>query len=108
VDYSKIAGILRYINDNSLDLAHVEFLPQDFFIKFREGLDLALFVDGGWATLTPEGEQVLGSVWTIVCATREIDPAVMYDSPLDFFKAQATDAEVVDMNTKRKKSKKKK
>jgi len=108
VNYSKIAGILRYINDNSLDLAHVEFLPQDFFIKFREGLDLALFVDGGWATLTPEGEQVLGSVWTIVCATREIDPAVMYDSPLDFFKAQATDAEVVDMNTKRKKSKKKK
>lgn len=108
MDYGKVAGILRYLNDNSLELADLEFLPQDFFIKFREGLDLALFVDGGWATLTSEGEQVLGSVWGVMCATRDIDPAVMYDSPLDFFKAQATDAEVIDINTKRKKSKKKK
>ena len=107
MDYGKVAGILRYLNDNSMELVDLEFLPSDFFIKFREGLDLALFVDGGWAELTPEGEKVLSSVWGIMCASREIDPAVMYDSPLDFFKAQAQDAEVVDIKTKRKKRKKK-
>lgn len=110
MDYSKLAGILRYLNDNSLDLVDMEFLPSDFFIEFNEGLSLALFVDGGWAKLTPEGKKVLDSVWGIVCAVRKIDPKVIYDTPLDFFKAQAieTDAEVIDINIKKKKSKKKK
>ena len=48
MDYSKVAGILRYLNDNALDLADLDFLPSDFFLEFAEGLDLATFVDGGW------------------------------------------------------------
>ena len=110
MDYSKVAGILRYLNDNSLELVDLEYLPSDFFIEFQQGLELALFVDGGWAKLTPEGKKVLDSVWNILCKVRSIDPNVMYDSPMDFFKAQAveTDAEVIDINSKRKKNKKKK
>lgn len=110
MDYGKVAGILRYLNDNSVELVDLEFLPSDFFIEFQEGLDLALFVDGGWAKLTSEGKKVLGSVWGIMCAARQLDPSVMYDSPLDFFKAQAeeTEAEIIDINSKKKKSKKKK
>jgi hypothetical protein len=108
LDYSKVAGILRYLNDNSLELVDMEFLPSDFFIEFREGLDLALFVDGGWAKLTPEGKKVLESIWEVLCIVRKLDPKVAYDTPLEFFKAQAQDAEVIPIDTKRKKSKKKK
>jgi hypothetical protein len=107
VDYGKVAGILRYLKENDIDLVDLEYMPPEFFMEFSEGLELALFVDGGWATLTKEGEKVLSSVWGVVCSVREIDPAVMYDSPLDFFKAQAQDAEVIDIKTKRKKRKKK-
>lgn len=106
LDYGKVAGILRYLNDNALDLVDMEFLPQNFFMEFSEGLDLALYVDGGWATLTKEGQKVIEAVWKVMCATREIDPKVMYDSPMDFFKAQATDAEVVPIEKGRKKKKK--
>jgi hypothetical protein len=43
-----------------------------------------------------------------MCAARQIDPKIMYDSPLDFFKAQAEDAEVIPIDSKKKKRKKKK
>ena len=102
VDFGKIASILRYINDDALQLADIEFLPQDFFVQFSEGLELASFVDGGWATLTKEGETVLETVWKIMCITRELDPEIMYDNPLEFFKAQAEDAEVIPIERGKK------
>jgi hypothetical protein len=105
LDYSKVAGILRYLNDNALDLADLDFLPSDFFLEFAEGLDLATFVDGGWATLTDEGKLILETVWKIMCAARQIDPEIMYDSPMEFFKSQAEDAEIIPIDSKRKKKK---
>ena len=95
MDYGKVAGILRYLNDNALDLVDIDYLPQDFFIEFSEGLDLATFVDGGWATLTDDGKVVLDSIWKVLCVTRELDPDVMYDNALEFFKSQAVDADVI-------------
>lgn len=102
MDYGKVVGILRYLNDNALDLSDMEYLPQDFFIEFQEGLELASFVDGGWAKLTNEGKVVIDTIWQLLCRVRELDPNDMYDNPLEFFKAQAEDAEVIPIEKGKK------
>jgi hypothetical protein len=107
VDYGKVVGILRYLKENDIDLVDIEYLPSQFFMEFSEGLELATFVDGGWATLTDEGKNVIDSVWGILCDTRELDPKVMYDSVLEFFKAQAEDAKVIPIKQGKKKKKSK-
>jgi hypothetical protein len=107
VHYGKVAGILRYLRENDIELVDLEYLPSEFFIEFSEGLELATFVDGGWAKLTNEGKKVIDSIWGILCATRGLDPKVMYDDILDFFKAQAQDAEVVPIEQGKKKKKSK-
>ncbi len=107
MDYGKAVGILRYLKENELDIVDIEFLPSEFFIEFEEGLQLAVFVDGGWAKLTSEGKVVIDSIWGILCALRDISPNVMYDNLLDFFKAQAIDAEVVPIEQGKKKKKSK-
>ena len=40
-----------------------------------------------------------------MCAARQIDPEIMYDSPMEFFKSQAEDAEIIPIDSKRKKKK---
>lgn len=102
MDFGKIASILRYISDDALQLSDIEFLPQDFFLEFSEGLTLATFVDAGWATLTKDGETVLATLWNILCDIRDLNPEVMYDNPYEFFKAQAEDAEVIPIKRGKK------
>ena len=109
MDYSKIADILTYVNDEAMALVDVEYLPSEFFIDFSEVLDFATSVSGGWATPTFDGEQALLMVWNFLCDMRELDANVMYDTPLDFFKAQTVDADIVPIEQgKKKKGRKKK
>ena len=88
MDYNKIASILAQINLDALELEEVEYLPSDFWKDLEDGLTLAVFVNGGWAEPTEMGKSQLGYAWRILCDMRDLDPEVMYDTPLDFFKAQ--------------------
>jgi hypothetical protein len=88
LDYNKIADILTQINLDALDLEAVEYLPSDFWKDLEDGLTFAVFVNGGWAEPTEMGKSQLGYAWRILCDMRDLDPEVMYDTPLDFFKAQ--------------------
>ena len=88
MDYNKIASILAQINLDALELEEVEYLPSDFWKDLEDGLTLAVFVNGGWAEPTEMGKSQLGYAWRILCDMRDLDPEVMYDSPIDFFKAQ--------------------
>jgi hypothetical protein len=88
MDYNKIASILTQINLDALDLEQVEYLPSDFWKDLEDGLTFAVFVNGGWAEPTEMGKSQLGYAWRILCDMRDLDPEVMYDSPIDFFKAQ--------------------
>ena len=88
MDYGKIASILTQINLDALDLEQVEYLPSDFWIDLEDGLTFAVFVNGGWAEPTEMGKSQLEFVWRTLCDMRDLDPEVMYDSALDFFKAQ--------------------
>ena len=89
MDFNKIAIILSQINTDALELERVEYLPSDFWVDFEDGLNLADFVAGKWAEPTEMGKSQLELVWRTLCDIREIDPDTMYDSPADFFKAQA-------------------
>ena len=88
MDFGKIAVILSQINTDALELENVEYLPSDFWVDFEDGLGLADFVAGGWAEPTEMGKSQLEFVWRTLCDMRDLDPEVMYDTPLDFFKAQ--------------------
>jgi len=88
LDYNKIASILTQINLDALDLEEVEYLPSDFWIDFEDGLEFAIFVNGGWAEPTEMGKSQLELVWRTLCDMRDLDPEVMYDNAIDFFKAQ--------------------
>ena len=88
MDYNKIASILAQINLDALELEEVEYLPSDFWKDLEDGLTLAVFVNGGWAEPTEMGKSQLEFVWRTLCDMRDLDPEVMYDTPLDFFKAQ--------------------
>ena len=95
VDFGKIANILTIIYQDGVDLAAVEYLPADFWKECQDGLELATFVSGGWAEPTETGKSQLEYVWRVLCDLRELDPEMMYDSPMAFFEAQAVDAEVI-------------
>ena len=88
MDYNKIASILAQINLDALELEEVEYLPSEFWTDLEDGLTFAVFVNGGWAEPTEMGKSQLGYAWRILCDMRDLDPEVMYDTPLDFFKAQ--------------------
>lgn len=102
MDYGKAVGILRYLNDNADEMVNMEFISPDFFIEYSDALQLSTFVDGGWATLTDEGKKVIGLVWNILCQVRDINPLESFDSPMDFFRSQALDAEVIPIERGRK------
>ena len=109
MDYSKIADILTYINDEAMTLVDVEYLQAEFFTDFSEVLDFATSVSCNWATPTFDGEQALLMVWNYLCDMRDLDANVMYDTILDFFKAQAVDADILPIEEgKKKKGRKKK
>ena len=88
MDYNKIADILTQINLDALDLEAVEYLPSDFWKDLEDGLTFAVFVNGGWAEPTEMGKSQLELVWRTLCDMRDLDPEVMYDNAIDFFKAQ--------------------
>ena len=88
MDYNKIADILTQINLDALELEAVEYLPSDFWIDLEDGLELAVFVNSGWAEPTEMGKSQLELAWRMLCDMRDLDPEVMYDTPLDFFKSQ--------------------
>jgi hypothetical protein len=88
LDYNKIADILTQINLDALDLEAVEYLPSDFWKDLEDGLTFAVFVNGGWAEPTEMGKSQLELVWRTLCDMRDLDPEVMYDNAIDFFKAQ--------------------
>jgi hypothetical protein len=89
MDYNKIANILSRINTDALELENAEYLPSEFWIDLEDGLYLADFIAGGWANPTKDGEAQLELAWRMLCDMRELDPEIMYDSPDDFFRAQA-------------------
>lgn len=95
MDYGKIAEILATIYDDGVDLAAVEYLPADYWTECEDALVLADFVSGGWAEPTEMGKSQLEYAWRVLCDVRELDPEIMYDSVLDFFQAQAVDAEII-------------
>jgi hypothetical protein len=88
MDYNKIADILAYISIEAESLVEVEYLPIDFWAGLVDELKLAEYVAAGWATVTTLGEFELEYAWRELCEMRELDPDVMYDTALDFFRAQ--------------------
>jgi hypothetical protein len=88
MDYNKIADILAYISIEAESLVEVSYLPIDFWAGLVDELKLAEYVAAEWVTLTPLGEFELEYAWRELCEMRDLDPEVMYDTALDFFKAQ--------------------
>ncbi len=88
MDYSKIADILAYISIEAESLVAVEYLPVDFWAGLVDELKLAEYVAAGWVTLTNLGEFEIEYAWRELCEMRDLDPEVMYDTAIDFFKAQ--------------------
>jgi hypothetical protein len=88
MDYNKIADILAYISIEAESLVEVSYLPIDFWAGLVDELKLAEYVAAEWVTLTSLGEFELEYAWRELCEMRELDPEVMYDTALDFFKAQ--------------------
>jgi hypothetical protein len=69
----------------------VQYLPIDFWAGLVDELKLAEYVAAEWVTLTSLGEFELEYAWRELCEMRDLDPEVMYDTALDFFKAQETE-----------------
>ena len=90
MDYGKIADILAYISIEAESLVEVEYLPVDFWAGLVDELKLAEYVAAEWVTLTSLGEFEIEYAWRELCEMRDLDPEVMYDTALDFFKAQET------------------
>jgi hypothetical protein len=88
MDYNKIADILAYISIEAESLVEVSYLPIDFWAGLVDELKLAEYVAAEWVTLTTLGEFELEYAWRELCEMRELDPEVMYDTALDFFRAQ--------------------
>ena len=88
MDYKKIADILAYISIEAESLVEVSYLPIDFWAGLVDELKLAEYVAAEWVTLTSLGEFELEYAWRELCEMRDLDPEVMYDTALDFFKAQ--------------------
>lgn len=91
MDYSSVVSILDYVNQNSMDMVDMEFLPSDYFIDFQNALDLASFVFEGLAELTDEGKTIISGAWIMLCQLRELNSNTMYDSVQDFFRSQAVE-----------------
>jgi hypothetical protein len=91
MDYNKIADILAYISIEAESLVEVSYLPIDFWAGLVDELKLAEYVAAEWVTLTPLGEFELEYAWRELCEMRDLDPEVMYDTALEFFRAQETE-----------------
>ena len=91
MDYKKIADILAYISIEAENLVQVSYLPIDFWARLVDELKLAEYVAAEWVTLTPLGEFELEYAWRELCEMRDLDPEVMYDTALEFFRAQETE-----------------
>ena len=102
MDYGKIANILTVIYQDGVELSALEYVPADFFTELQDALELATFISGGWAEPTDTGKSQLEYAWRVLCDVRELDPEVMYDTPIAFFEAQAVEAEVVPIEQGKK------
>jgi hypothetical protein len=102
MDYGKLAEILAVIYDDGVELSAVEYLPSNYWIECEDSLTLATFVSSGWAEPTDMGKSQLEFAWRVLCEIRGIDPEIMYDSPIEFFKAQAVGAEVIPIEKGKK------
>jgi hypothetical protein len=98
LEYGKVCDILGFIYDNFDELISVEYLSSDYWELFENTLVLSALVSADWATLTDEGKKQVDIAWHILCETRDIDPAIMYDSVVDFFKAQSEDADIIPIS----------
>lgn len=95
MDYGKIADILAVIYQDGVELAGVDYLPSDYWVECEDALTLATFISSGWAEPTTMGKSQMEFAWRVLCEVRELDPEVMYDSPVAFFEAQAVEADVI-------------
>ena len=91
MDYKKIADILAYISIEAENLVQVSYLPIDFWAGLVDELKLAEYVAAEWVTLTSLGEFEIEYAWRELCEMRDLDPEVMYDTALEFFRAQETE-----------------
>jgi hypothetical protein len=103
MDYGKVSDILALIYADGVDLAGLDYLPADYWKECEDSLVLATFVSNGWVELTEMGKAQIEFAWRVLCEVRELDPEVMYDSPIAFFEAQAVEAEVVPIEKGKKK-----
>lgn len=103
MDYGKVTDILSVIFYDGVDLVGLDYLPDQYFIECQDQLVLSTYVSGGWVELTDEGKKQIDFAWRLLCEIRDLEADVMYDTPLDFFKAQAMDAEVIPISRGRKK-----
>lgn len=95
MDYGKMSEILSVIYNDGVDLSAIEYLPSDYWVECEDALTLATFVSSGWAELTDMGKSQIEFAWRVLCEVRELDPEIMYDTPLAFFEAQAVSADVL-------------
>ena len=102
MDYGKTVEILSFVWQEATQLENVGFLPSDYWKEYEDELMLALFVFGGWAKLTDEGKAHIEVAWDTLCEIRELDPAVMYNSVVEFMEAQAVGAEVIPIEKGKK------
>ena len=86
-----MADILAYISIEAESLVEVSYLPIDFWAGLVDELKLAEYVAAEWVTLTSLGEFEIEYAWRELCEMRDLDPEVMYDTALEFFRAQETE-----------------
>ena len=89
MDYSKVCAILTQVNQDFEDLERVGFLPSEFWQDNQSTLEMAQLVFTNAVELKSLGEELIAQTWEELCEYRNLDSAVMYDSVVDFFQAQA-------------------
>jgi hypothetical protein len=91
MDYGKISAILTQLHDNKDEFLGMEYVSNEYFTYLNDALVLATMVNADWVEPTALGEVQLDIAWKTLCDLRDLDYTVMYDTPMDFFMAQAVE-----------------
>ncbi len=64
-----------------------EFMPQEWFIKFEDVLDLCFMINSGWSNPTEDGSEIIDACWEILCLYRDLDPDDRFENLESFMNA---------------------